>query len=231
MFRPSHLVVALALILIVGVSASAQGPPVPDRVRTIVFALYNEHTDLAKGDDDARRSLTKMIAEQIVYEFPADGWGWKSASPTRPPSKDCFARRGPGYFVCYDWQNGTTRAPRWPFITNDITGQHWIDVTGRNHLGTDSPDLPDPPDPPVDEALVKRVAALEQLVASQGAALVELSERLGALVARVTALEQAPPPAGGPVTTCVDVVVATSREWGHGHKLTVPVCKPQEPRP
>ncbi len=228
---------AILILLASAVTTYAQAPPVPVRLKAITEQLYAAHTDLANGTDEQRRALTKMVVEQTVFEFPKDGWGWKSASPTRPPSKDCIARRGANYFVCYDWQSGTTRKPRWPFLLNDITGQTWIDVAGRNHLGADSPDLPPPPDPPPATdpalaALAARVATLEKSVAAQGIKLAQVESDLAALTGRlekalerITALEQAQP-------ICTEEKVRTESRtvlWSsHSHDVAIVVCRPPQ---
>lgn len=127
----------------------------PTRILAIINTLYQEHQSLAKGTDDERRALTRMIIEQIVFEFPGQGWGWKSADPTRPPSKDAIARLLPdGHLWCWDWQNGSTRAPISDPTGEDITGQHFIAVAGVDHLGAEPvppPKPPIPPTPPPDE--------------------------------------------------------------------------------
>jgi hypothetical protein len=89
------------------------------------------------------------------------------------------------------------------------------------------PGTPTIPNPPADGALLARIAALESRVrahetelGTQAAALAEATERLLAVAARVAVLESS----GLPGIECIDVVVATSRDWGHGHRLTVPSC-------
>ena len=100
-------------------------PVLPARVHQIVVALYTRHTNLAQGTDDQRRQLTRYIIEQTVCEFPGDDYLGKSASPTRPFSKDSIARRVGAHMWGWDWQNGTTRQPNtFPGkpADHDITG-------------------------------------------------------------------------------------------------------------
>ena len=105
----------------------------------ICRALHQRHIDLARGDDDQRRELTGMIAEQWCFEFGRD-WGTKSRSPTAPRSKDALAHRtGPTSMDVWDWQNGSTREPNLregqPPDYPNITDQFFIEVPPVNHLG------------------------------------------------------------------------------------------------
>lgn len=122
----------------------------PERVRVIVFALYERHKDLAHGDDDARRQLARKIAEQVRFEL-GPNWGHKSADPGRPPSKDAIAFKDGTIFVGWDLFNGATRVPFADPESIDLTGQHFIDVSpGVNHLGVSQPPVDSPVDgPPV----------------------------------------------------------------------------------
>lgn len=181
-------VLPCVIVALVGLAPPAGAEPPPDRVRAIIEALYARHRDLAEGDEEARRALTRRIVEQIVYELPGQGWAWKRADPGRPPSKDCFARveaaepdgrivRG----VCYDWQDGVTRAPRWPPIEHDIAGQYVIWVEGVNHLAPPGP-------PPADlGAVIARLEAIEQRLSRLESAQIELSLQLDRVEAEVEA--------------------------------------------
>jgi hypothetical protein len=133
----------------------------PPRVKEIIRLMYERHRDLAHGDDDARRTLTRMIAEQIAYEF-GPRWGTKAQSPSHPPSKDAIAFQTPdGQLFAWDWQNGATREPFDEPVRHTITGQHFIAVTPKNHLGAPPPT----PTPPADlQALVAAVQALSEEV-------------------------------------------------------------------
>jgi hypothetical protein len=110
----------------------------PSRVQDIINELYERNKSLSKGNDDERRALTKLIIEQTIFEFPNDGYGWKSAEPTRPPSKDSMARHvivnGELRLISWDLFDGTTRAPNQQPESIDITGQNFIEVIGTNHL-------------------------------------------------------------------------------------------------
>jgi hypothetical protein len=126
--------ILVGVFWLVGAAAPAAAQEFPPRAQIIVEQLAAQHQDLAHGDDDQRRALTKLIIEQIVYELPAQGWGWKDAGGGRPPSKDAIAHQvGDRLYAC-DWQSGTTREPNRPITCEDISGQHFIPIAGVNHF-------------------------------------------------------------------------------------------------
>lgn len=118
----------------------------PDKVQRIVDALYAQHKALADGDDDQRRSLAGMIAEQARFEMGPD-WGWKRAGEGRPPSKDAIAFKGGPELIGWDLFNGSTRAPNRNPESMSLAGQIFIDVAPINHLGNVSVPPPPPADP------------------------------------------------------------------------------------
>lgn len=107
----------------------------PDHIFDLIKALHEKHPDLARGDDEARRALQKKVVETAVARHPREGWGWKQASETRPPSKDAIAnnRLVPGHLVAWDCFDGTTRAPVQREAIN-IDGQVFIELVGVDHL-------------------------------------------------------------------------------------------------
>lgn len=130
-----------------------------------------------------RNYMRKMI-EQIVFSNPNQGWGWKSADESRPPSKDSLANNKLAENDLLNWDMfggvGTGR----PTLNIDpdsssIKGQHFIDVTGVNHL-----ELPGPlpiPNPPVDNSdliknLQRRVSELEASVLKNGSRIAFITE-------------------------------------------------------
>ena len=124
----------------------------------IINTLYERNLDLARGDDDQRRKLTKMIAEQIRLEFGSD-WGTKASSRTNPQSKDAIAfRLNSQTMDVWDWQNGTTREPQvgegseptYPMLT----GQYFIEVDAVDHLSS-VPDNGDEEEDPLINILVE----------------------------------------------------------------------------
>lgn len=154
------------------------------RIDEIVRALYSRYRALAHGDDDQRRQLQKMIVEQVVFEFPNGEFGWKSASPDRPPSKDAIAQKQPdGRIFAWDLFNGTTREPIPGGLWHDITTQHFIPLEGVNHLrvgdAPDAPALPDLDDEDLDDALVPVMSELDAL-----------HQKLDALSSHLTAISQ-----------------------------------------
>ncbi|WP_196301703.1 hypothetical protein, partial [Streptococcus pneumoniae] len=85
------------------------------------------------------------------FEDPAAGFVTKSASPTRPQSKDAIGILSGGVLFCWDWQSGSTRqrqvqaeAP-----AERIADQNPIPVAGVNHLGVQAPHTQPPAQPPV----------------------------------------------------------------------------------
>ena len=108
----------------------------PDHVFSLVKALHAKNLALAQGDEDARRALQKKIVETVVARHPNQGWGWKKASETRPPSKDAIANNKlmTHHLLAWDCFNGTTREPV-QGESEEIDGQVFIEVTGVDHLG------------------------------------------------------------------------------------------------
>jgi hypothetical protein len=109
----------------------------PNHIFDLIQALHEKHPDLARGDDEARRTLQKKIVETAVARHPREGWGWKKASDTRPPSKDAIAnnRLMPGHLLAWDCFDGATRAPVQREAMN-IDGQLFIELAGVDHLRT-----------------------------------------------------------------------------------------------
>jgi hypothetical protein len=154
--------------------------PMPPRLTAIVKTFWALHPELANGSEDQRRALTRMMIEQIVFEFPTDGYGGKSADPSRPFGKDSIALLRPdGRLFACDWQNGTTRLPHADLNFEDITGQNFIHVPGVNHLGDTRMDpLPPPRD------LQAAIDALSSNVEMLRAELAQTNADLAALVRR-----------------------------------------------
>jgi hypothetical protein len=74
--------------------------------------LYERNVSLARSDDDNdRRRLTRLIAEQIAFTL-GDRWGCKKRAGLGDEwqSKDSIAyREDDGTVSVWDWQNGSTR--------------------------------------------------------------------------------------------------------------------------
>lgn len=201
----------------------------PNRAYKIIVALHAKHPILAKGTDAQRRSLSRMMAEQTRFEL-GPTWGHKSASPTRPPSKDAIAAREGGRLWVWDWQNGTSRAVqvRAGSEGEDVTGQHFIDVSpGHDHLGVRVRPAPGPtpPPPPVpmppspefvddlieDLAIINReIVQLRTMMNSQSATLAAHSGQIDDTRTRLNVL--------------IDHLrqpISTSRDAWHAHKIQV----------
>jgi hypothetical protein len=103
-------------------------------------------------NDDACRLWTQRCAEQFAFSFPDEGWGWKAASPSRPPSTDVIATERP--FIGYDLIPNQGTAGQ-SLAENpspiDLAGQSFIPVIPRDHLGTAvvQPPVPGPVPGPV----------------------------------------------------------------------------------
>lgn len=187
-FLPVWVLFVAFLLALACAPAGAQ-PVMPERVATIVNVLYTSNVALARGDDDQRRELTKTMIEQIVFEFPHDGWGWKRADPGRPLSKDSIAKREGTKIWAWDWQNGGTREPQVKAgdpPAHDISDQVFVEVSGKNHLG--QAPLPQPPAPPVNTTpLEHRIEELETIFSSS---VTELQTAITQLQVQVDALKE-----------------------------------------
>jgi hypothetical protein len=107
----------------------------PEQIFALVRALHAANLSLASGDDDQRRMLQKKIVETAAARHPGEGWGWKRAGESRPPSKDAIANNKiqPGHLLCWDCFDGGTRQP----AQNDselIDDQVFIELQGIDHL-------------------------------------------------------------------------------------------------
>jgi hypothetical protein len=155
----------MALFVLAPSVVSAQ-PLFTQRAEQIIDALFDQR---AFGSDDDRRALTRTFIEQLVCEFPNDGYGGKSADPSRPFSKDVIARRIGNKLWGWDWQNGTTRRRQVKAgdPAGDLTGQHFIPVPCVPYLGTPPPNPGTPPPPPPSQdldVLIDLLATLERKI-------------------------------------------------------------------
>lgn len=105
---------------------------------------------------DAARAWTQSLAEHFAYVFnrpaetglPSVVWGTKRGDPGRPRSTDVICTRTP--FIGYDVILNQGLAHQSIILDPDpldLTGQVFIPVTAKNHLGVVDP--PAPPPPPV----------------------------------------------------------------------------------
>jgi hypothetical protein len=109
----------------------------PDHIFSLIKAVHAANPGLSHGDDDARRGLQKKIVETVVARYPGQGWGWKRASDTRPPSKDAIAnnRLLPNHLIAWDCFDGATRQPA-QRESEIIDDQVFIELAGVDHLGS-----------------------------------------------------------------------------------------------
>ena len=183
------LFITLLVLLIVRPASAQVCPGFPQRGVQIIDSLYNG--TLANGTDDDRRQLTRTFIEQLAFEFPQDGWTWKSADPGRPPSKDSIARLTNGRLCNWDWQNGSTRqrSVQAGQPGEDITGQNPIPVARLNHL-SEPPPAPSQPGipPPVVAPPASAPVDLSPVLAAQAAGSNQLELAYRDLVARLEEL-------------------------------------------
>ena len=157
--------------------------------------------------DENRRLWMRKVIEQVVYDHPGEGWGWKSTTPTSPPSKDAIVKREGGLTYYFDLVNGSTRQVNAPGRMSLLTNQHFIEVAGVDHLGTPKPPQKPPAEPPSEPPPQPPTACqCDEKLLVLGEALSELSRRLGAL-------EDAK----------YRVVGSTSRSWSHAHDVDLTV--------
>lgn len=114
----------------------------------IIDILWEKHQDLANGDDNQRRELTRMIAEQICLEM-GNRWGMKARNGGNidNASKDSIAYfEDDGTCSIWDWQNGSTRkrqvnVGQGPTYPHSPQNEAWfIVVDGKDHIGQVPPD-------------------------------------------------------------------------------------------
>lgn len=144
----------------------------PQRAYDVMVGLRARNLDLAHGDDDQRRQLTRMIAEQLAHDL-GPRWGTKSTSEGAPQTKDGIAYRlDTGRIDIWDWQNGGTRDVQvrpGQAATYPNEAQHFIAVEPVDHLNAGptpnpSPPEPPPPTPPPTDDVGARLRMLEHRV-------------------------------------------------------------------
>ena len=142
-------------------------PPEPEPVlipkrlsaaqQEIVDALYARHTDLARGNDDQRRTLMEMIA-QTWHARLGKRFGWKSNhgigianskdGGAEIPEGNEFTPNQRQTLYLWDLFNGTTREPhRFPFSEEHNQEQFFVPVEPIDHLADQPVPVPVPPAP------------------------------------------------------------------------------------
>ena len=163
--------------------------------------------------EEKARQWSTAIAEQLAFERPQDGFGKKRADPGRPISKDAIARQLGDRLLAWDMLTGAgTGHPTLVADPDsmDITGQVFVPVTPRNHVGAAAPSQPSPPSQPpglqpppsqpagqagstADVAAV--LAAIQDLARTVQDFRTATDARLADLANRVSAVEARPVPA------------------------------------
>lgn len=129
----------------------------PNRVQEIINELAAKHPELVTGDDDARRQLTRLFAEQCRFELGSN-WGTKRASETRPLSADVVCTQNP--FVGWDTQLAGGVIAQFP-DSIDLTGQVFVPVDPVKHIPVETG--PGPSDPTLKEELAALRERLDRL--------------------------------------------------------------------
>jgi len=126
----------------------------PDRARTIVNTLWSQHRELAAGDAEAQRELTRMIAEQIAFDL-GPRWGVKAAGPGRPQGPSELAYDAPPLYI-WRWSDGDGHvtgiigAPLPDPLLEPLdqtAGQVFLKVDPIDHLGALADTRPQGPPP------------------------------------------------------------------------------------
>jgi len=146
-------------------------PEFPARGRQIIQALYEANRGLAAGTTEQQQLLTRLIAEQVAFEFGPQ-WGCKAAGPGRPQGPSELAFNAPPLFI-WRWSDGdghVTHVPGAPLPDplleplDQTAGQLFIPVDPVDHLkvsDTRPPPRPDPvPEPTASTSPTEVLAAL-----------------------------------------------------------------------
>lgn len=125
------------------------------------------HGEPGPAIEEQVRQWTKGAIEQVVFEHPTDGFGWKRADGGRPPSKDGMAnmKMDAGRLLNFDLVTGAGTG-NGSFVGassngEDITGQVFMPLDGVDHLNGDRipvPPVPPTPQPGVDQFAIDLIA-------------------------------------------------------------------------
>lgn len=117
----------------------------------LITAFADRFPPPGDNEDELRDNWTPRLVAQFVYDFPGEGWGWKSTSQGSRPSSDVIARRTGGKTWGYDVIIGAG-TDGWMLVTNagpmDLSSQAFIAVDPKNWLGETAPPVDPPVDPP-----------------------------------------------------------------------------------
>lgn len=122
-----------------------------EQKHTALMEAVNARFPAPVKSEPLMRDWTQLLMEQFAFSFPGEGWGCKSTSRGGTQSFDVGARQAGGRLWGYDLALNGGRADA-ELDTSpgamDLTGQAFISVTARNHLGSAPPVTP-PTQPPV----------------------------------------------------------------------------------
>lgn len=149
----------LLLVSLLAYSVPSYAQALPGPACAELQAIDAKFGGLNQGTDDARRQFALIVAEDFAFKFPGEGWGSKSADPGRPQTKDVVARQRGNTLEGWDLVDGGTKRVTCTSHV-DLTGQHFIPVTPRNHLEAETPPPPPPP-APTGLTVIERVTALQ----------------------------------------------------------------------
>ena len=155
----------------------------------------------ANFTDENRRAWVMQVIEQVVFQFPAGGWGAKCADPGRPLSKDAIALQADGHLFAFDLVNGGTKRVNDSVVGEQIDDQVFVPVQGKDHLGL-HPIVPTggghpslgtgaPPAPAADPRVFEAVQALQTAVADLSARLDRMEQASARTRTDVAALSTA----------------------------------------
>jgi hypothetical protein len=118
---------------------------------TALMETVNARFPAPATQEGPMREWTQLLAEQFAFAFPGEGWGCKSTSRGGTQSFDVMARQAGGrlwgYDLAFDAGSSRARLDTSPDAM-DLTGQAFIPVTAKNHLGTATPGTPNQGTPP-----------------------------------------------------------------------------------
>lgn len=139
--------------------------PTPDPPKETPVEFEDKHTALMEAfnarfrapvtQEGPMREWTQQLAEQFAFSFPGETWGCKSTSRGGTQSFDVMARQAGGRLWGYDLALNGGRADATLDTSPgamDLTGQAFIPVTPKNHLGATTPGTPPAPGKPIPEA-------------------------------------------------------------------------------
>lgn len=198
-------------------------PPMTEFPRNAWAIVEQMHARFAadfEPNEHGARAWTQKVIQQLVYDFPAGGWCWKSSTPNNPPSKDVAARQLNGNFEGWDLLsaaslNGPRDLSPYPPAWHDLSGQTPITVFPINWLGVAHTDAPPHTDTPPD-TLTARVAILESKVQTLEQDMSLVTAGLVRQQAEIDSMGRALAALGATTPRRGEIVTSTGRVYGIG---------------